>query len=408
MGTYISAEIRRRPGRSLGTLLGVALGVALFVALIAAGTGFQEAARLPLSGIGADILLSRPVIETQVATPQTTRGVRQPFGLAPLNLDELDSVGAIPGVSAVSGGLLLWDFGANSYQTLLGVDASTSGVGPAQAGDWIVAGRFFEPDERGVIVVDRHYAAFFGLQPGGSVEIGERVFNVVGVIEVPGGNQAASANFYIPLADAQSLANVPADQINQLYMRVDEATDVEAVVAESERRLGIISAMTAQSIIQVMGGVARISERFAGVTAAAALVGGLILTGLSLGAGVNLRVREIGVMKAIGWQAREVGRMFVLEGILFSFLAALVGIFLGWLAVLALSQIPVDMSQLTASTMPDFGNGPEVNVYTLPARITLSAVWVALLSSSIGGGLASLLTSHRAAQIKPADALRKG
>ncbi len=407
MLTYITAEIRHRPGRSLGTLLGAALGVALFIALTAAGNGFREAARQPLAGIEADILLSRPVGKAQAA-PQTMRGVRQPFGLAPLNLAELDSVGAIPGVSAVSGGLLLWDFGSNSYQTLLGVDTSASGVGPAKAYEWIVAGRFFEPDERGVIVVDRHYAAFFGLQPGGSVEIGDSVFSVVGIIEVPGGNQAAAANFYIPLADAQTLAKVPADQINQLYLRVDEATDVEAVVAESERRLGAISAMTAQSIVQVMGGVARVSERFAGVAAAAALAGGLILTGLALGAGVNLRGREIGVMKAIGWRAREVGRVFVVEGMIFSFMAALVGVLLGWLVVLALSQIPVDLSHLTASTMPDFGSGPEADVYTLPARLSLNAVWVALTVSVSGGGLVSLLASRRVARIKPADALRTG
>ncbi|MBW1804501.1 MAG: FtsX-like permease family protein, partial [Deltaproteobacteria bacterium] len=116
----------------------------------------------------------------------------------------------------------------------------------------------------------------------------------------------------------------------------------------------------------------------------------------------------IGVMKAIGWRAQEVGRMFVVEGMLFSFMAALIGILLGWLVVLMLSQIPVDISYLTENTMPDFGSGPDTVVYTLPARLSLNAVWVALLSSSVGGGLASFLTSRRAAQIKPADALRKG
>jgi ABC-type antimicrobial peptide transport system permease subunit len=250
---YLLAELRYRTGRAFGTLTGVALGVALFIALLAAGEGFREAARQPLAGVGADVLISRPAGQTG-ATAQTTRGVRQPFGLASLTLAEADALRTVPGVGAVSGGLLLWDFGPNSYQTLLGVDVSEESVGPAQAGEWVVAGRFFKPDERGVAVVDRHYAAFFNLQPGAPIDLGGLAFTVIGIVEVPGGNQAASANFYLPLADAQTLADLSAEQINQIYLRVEEASDVDAVVAASESRLGSISALTEQSIVQVMGG----------------------------------------------------------------------------------------------------------------------------------------------------------
>jgi ABC-type antimicrobial peptide transport system permease subunit len=81
MLTYLTAELRHRPGRTMGALIGVALGVALFIALTAAGSGFREAARQPLADIGADILISRSDNGGGVAA-QTTRGVRQPFGLS--------------------------------------------------------------------------------------------------------------------------------------------------------------------------------------------------------------------------------------------------------------------------------------------------------------------------------------
>ncbi|HID50508.1 MAG TPA: FtsX-like permease family protein [Anaerolineae bacterium] len=404
MLTYLGAELQHRPGRTIGALIGVALGVALFIALIAAGNGFREAARQPLADIGADILISRPD-NAGAAAAQTTRGIRQPFGLAPLTMAEVDGLSDLPGISSVSGGLLLWDFGANSYQTVLGVDASQAGTGPAQASDWIVNGRFFQPDETEVIVVDRHYAAFFGLQPGGTVEIGERPFTVVGVIEAPGGNQAAAANFYLPLADAQSLAGLANDQINQIYVRVEEASDVEAVVAGSETRLGDISAMTEQSIVQVMGGVALVSDRFAGVAASAALLGGLILTGITLSAGINLRAGEIGVMKATGWQTQDVVRLFTVEGVLLSLLGAALGILLGWLAILILGQIPVDLTVL-AGTTPTLGADVAGTSYTLPAHLSWNAVALAVGTAVIGGGLTSLLAARRAARLKPADALR--
>jgi putative ABC transport system permease protein len=405
MLTYLGSELRYRPGRTMGALIGVALGVALFVALIAAGNGFREAARQPLAGIGADILISR-ANNAGGAALQTTRGIRQPFGFSPLTIDDADGLRDLPGISGVSGSLLLWDFAANSYQTLLGVDVAQTGVGPAQASDWIVNGRFFQPDETDVIVVDRHYAAFFSLEPGESVEIGERPFTVTGVIEVTGGNQAAAANFYLPLADAQSLAGLADDQINQIYVRVEEAGDVETIVAESETRLGEISAMTEQSIVQVMGGVAQVSDRFAGVAALTALLGGLVLTGITLSAGINLRTGEIGVMKATGWQARDVVRLFTAEGVLLSLLGAALGIVLGWLAVLILGQIPVDLTVL-ASTMPDLGTGAAAVSYTLPAHLSWSAALLAVGTAVAGGGLASLFSARRAARLKPADALRQ-
>jgi len=404
MITYLLSEIKNRFARALGSLIGVALGVALFIALIAAGNGFREAARQPLADIGADILISRPDNGGSAAA-QTTRGVRQPFGLSLLTVNNADELRDVEGIGGVSGGLLLWDFGANSYQTVLGVDVAQTAVGPTQAADWIVNGRFFQQNESDVIVVDRHYAAFFGLQPGETVEVGERPFTVVGVIEVPGGNQAAAANFYLPLSDAQSLAGLSDDEINQIYVRVEEAGDVEAVVAASESRLGDISAMTEQSIVQVMGGVAQVSDRFAGVAALAALLGGLLLTAITLSAGINLRSNEIGVMKAIGWQARDVIRLFTAEGILLSLLGAALGILLGWLAILILGQIAVDLTTLTGTT-PDFGTEAATAVYTLPAQLSWGAVLVGVGTAVIGGGLASLLSARRAAQLKPADALR--
>lgn len=412
MLTYLVAEIQHRFGRALGSLLGVALGVALFIALIAAGNGFREAARQPLAGIGADILISRPD-DAGVAAGQTTRGVRQPFGLATLTLADAAALRDVTGVTAVGGGLLLWDFGANRYQTLLGVDAAAdfveAAVGPARAAEWLVNGRFFQPGETGVIVVDRHYAAFFGLESGEMVEIGGRPFTVIGVIEVPGGNQAA-ANFYLPLADAQALAGLGGDQINQIYVRAAQAGDVERVVSESEARLGDISAMTAQSIVQVMGGVAQVSDRFAGIAALAALLGGLILTGITLSAGINLRAGEIGVMKATGWQARDVLRLFTVEGILVSLLGAALGIALGWLAVLILGRIPVDLTAVVpaAGAIPDFGSGPETAVTTLPARLSWQMVVLAVVTAMSGGGLAAYISARRAARLKPADALRSG
>jgi putative ABC transport system permease protein len=410
MRTYLFAEILHRAGRSVSTALGVAVGVALFIALIAVGAGFREAARRPLAGVRADILLSRPAAGSELsAAAQTTRGVRLPFGTSTMTLDDVSKEARIAGVSAAAGGLLLWDFGPTSYQTVLGVDTGQAAVGPTQARQWVVAGRFLQPGEHGVAVVDKHYAAFFRLKPGNQVSIGGRPFQVVGIVEVQDGSQAAAANFYVPLADAQALAGVNTGAINQIYVQVAQASSVDQVVQQSRASLGDVSATTEQSIVQVMGGISRVSDRFAGVAALTALLGGLLLTGLALSSSVSERRTEIGVMKAVGWTARDVSGYFVTEGLTLATAGALAGILLGWLVTLGLGLIPIDMGPLSASTPAGIAIAPATSSQmTLPAQVSLPVALLALGLTAVGGTLVSWLVARRAATMKPAEAFRSG
>jgi putative ABC transport system permease protein len=409
MRHYLIAELLHRSGRVSGTILGIALGVALYLALTAAAVGFRSAARQPLASVGADVLLTRPAMgmETQ-ASAQTTHGARLPFGYSPMAISDLDKVQQIPGIAAASGALLLWDFGPTNYQTVLGVDPGPSLVGPARAREWIVAGRFLEPGESGAAVVDKHYSAFFKIKPGDTVSIGGRLFQVVGIVEAREGSQAAAANFYIPLKDAQDLADLGPDSMDQLYIRVAHASEADAVVGQIRNVLGDVSAITEQSIVQIMGGIAQISDRFAGVASIAALLGGLVMTGLSLSGSVNERTREIGLMKAVGWQSAQVERYFLMEGITLSLIGGMIGLGLGALATLGLRMIQIRLPGLTATTPASLAFQPTIyNTAPFLAQLTLTAILLSLGAAIVGGALASWWVAHKAASTKPAVALRQ-
>jgi putative ABC transport system permease protein len=240
------------------------------------------------------------------------------------------------------------------------------------------------------------------------VTIGGKPFHVVGIVEAREGSQAAAANYYIPLADAQALARVGPRAINQIYVRIAQASAVDDVVQRSRAALGEVSAMTEQSIVQVMGGIARVSDRFTGVASLAALLGGLALTGLALSASVAERTREIGVMKAVGWTAGQVARYFVTEGLAVSVMGALAGLGLGWLTTLGLRLIPIDLGPLNANAPSDLAvSSVTATVLSLPARLTPGPVVFALSVAVVVGALASWLVARRAAALKPADALRQ-
>jgi len=408
MMTYIRSQFWYRTGRALMVMAGVALGAALFVALTALGNGFREAARAPLAGVSADLLITRPVNGNDVMAPaQTARGPRLPFGSAPLTADEVKRMAATNGVAQATSALEVWDFGATQYQTVLGLNPAQDQVGPVRAlREGLIAGRLFQANEQGVVVVDRHYAAFYSLKPGDRVTIGDRSFQVVGVAEQRGSSQAGVANLYLPLADAQALVGLSAGQVNQVYVRVADASRVDAVIEALTAQMGSLSVMSQESILQVMGGVARVSARFAEVAGLVGLLGGWVLAWLALSGLVAERQREIGVMKAVGWRAQDVTRVFLAESLLLSLAGGLVGIALGLAAAIGIGYLPAPSTSLSA-TLPGLTSVPaQVADAHLLAQVAPGTLVLALVVAMSGGVLAGWLSARRAAALKPSQALR--
>jgi len=406
---YLSSQFRYRTGRALMAMAGVAVGAALFVALTALGDGFRQAASAPLAGVAADLLITRPAAgQATMAPAQVTRGPRLPFGSTAMTPAEVAQIAATPDVTQIAQALEIWDFGAAQYQTVLGIDLTQDQVGPTRLlREGLLAGRLFQADEHDVVVADRHYAAFYSLKPGDHVTIGGRSFQVVGVAEQRGSSQAGVANFYIPLADAQALVGLPAGQVNQVYARVANASHVEAVVAALTARLGTLSVISQESILQVMGGVALVSARFAAAAGLVGLLGGWVLTWVALSGLVAERQREIGIMKAVGWRARDVTRVFLLEALGLSLVGGLTGVLVGLGVALGLGYLPAPAARVT-ETLPGLAVAATQAVDArLPVQVTWSTLALAMLVAVSGGVLAGWLSARRAAGLKPSEALRQ-
>ena len=409
MTAYIISQLRQRPRRAAAVVAGVALGTMLFVALSALATGFQRAARTPLTGVAADIVLTRPS-GPEVASPteQRGRGVRMPFGLATITTKEAEGLAGIEGVADAAHTLQLWDFGSKETTTVMGVDARAVGVGPGRAlAGKLSAGRSFEPADRDVAVLDLHYARFYDLALGAEVRLGDQPFRVIGIVELTETSQAAAANLYVPLADAQALAGLAEDQVNQVYLEVANASEVDAVVNTATARIGRVSAITEDSLVQVMGGIGRISSRFARVASAVALAGGLLLGWFALRGLVSERRREIGLMKAVGWRRRDVTGVFLREALLLSVAGAMVGLILGFGAAALLTRLPVPTPNLAGDTqeMPGQQLGDRGGDQKLPASVGLQMAAAAVVLVAGASTLAGWTAARSAASLKPGPAL---
>jgi putative ABC transport system permease protein len=405
MAAYIVSQFLYRPARALGVMGGIALGTALFVALTALGVGFRQASQAPLAGVAADLLITRPADDGSAAA-QRTRGPRLPFGSTPFQPDEVNQIKTVAGITKIATALEVWDFGASQYQIVLGVDPGQNQVGPGRVlQEGLVSGRVFKPDEPDVAVADRHYAAIFSLKPGDTVTIGDRNFRVVGIVDQQGSSQAGAANLYIPLVEAQQLVNMAAGQVNQVYARIDNAGQTDAIVADLTTQLGPISAMSQESILQVMGGVARISTKFSTVAGLVGMAGGVALAWVALAGLVAERRREIGVMKAIGWHSRDVTRVFIGEIFLLGLFGGLLGIALG-------SGLAAGMGYLPAPVVPVNETLPGLAAVDLPAEasrlsatVSFNTLALALFIAIGSALLAGWRSVWRVVRLKPVQTL---
>ena len=405
---YVLSQFRYRSGRSLGVIAGIALGAVLFVVLTALGGAFYRAAALPLTGVAADLLLTRPATGAATsAGAQRTRGPRLPFGNGIFQESDLELVGATQGVTASSGTLEVWDFGENTYRVVLGIDPTKDRVGPMvglKAG--LMSGRLLQAGEENVAVADRHFAAFFGLKAGDAVRLGDRDFRVVGIAEQKQSSQAGVANLYIPLAAAEQLAGVPQGVVNQVYARLSDASRTDQVVKDLTARLGSLSAVSQESILQVMGGVARVTARFSAAAGLLGALGGIALAWAALSGLMAERGREIGVMKAVGWRNRDIERTFLTESALLGASGGILGTAVGTVLALVLAGLPAPVPSLQQS-LPGLSAAPiQAATMTLPIELSPTMVLGGLLIAAAGGTITGWLGARRAARLRTAQVLR--
>jgi putative ABC transport system permease protein len=405
---YILSQFRYRGGRTFGVITGIALGAALFVVLTALGGAFLRAASLPLKGVAADLVITRPASGAATsADTQRTRGPRLPFGDSDFLPSELKVIAATQGVSAWSGSLEVWDFGDNNYKVILGIDPSQNQVGPMVGlKDGLISGRLLQAGDGDVAVADRHFAALFSIKPGDAVRVGDKEYRVVGIAEQKQSSQAGVANLYVSLPNAEALAGVPEGEVNQVYARLSDASRTEEVVTSLSAKLGKISAMSQQSILQVMGGVSRVTARFSAAAGLLGAIGGVALAWAALSGLMAERRREIGVMKAVGWRRRDIVRTFLSESAILSICGGVVGTAIGLLLALLLAGLPTPVP-LLQQPLPGLAAAPiQAGSMTLPIQVSPALLGLALAISVAGGTLTGWLGTRRAAGVRTAQVLR--
>jgi ABC-type lipoprotein release transport system permease subunit len=112
------------------------------------------------------------------------------------------------------------------------------------------------------------------------------------------------------------------------------------------------------------------------------------------------RIRELGILAALGMKGRQIMLMFFLEAALLGLAGVAVGILLGSAGVAYLSQVGIPIGDMGAVTA-EIAMGSTMNASFNPGGMLSLSVWTLIITL-----LASLYPAWFAARLEPVEALR--
>jgi len=282
----------------------------------------------------------------------------------------------------------------------------------------IVKGRNLQPSETGVVLLSQNNSAFFGIGVGGIVNILDVDFTVVGIYEST--TVADELVLYMSLSDAQSITGnegyitslkvytTSSDVVNSVVEDI-RTLHPEVTVTTGQERLNQLEAM--QSRYNEVLESTQASMAATQATAIQEIIVVVVATSLIvlfvMLYTVRERTKEIGTLKAIGFSNKTVMSQFILEGLLLSGIAGIVGVVIAIFAAPTLSSLLLpSVSNFGLNTVGMSGSAITSASVANPVSLNVELILVTLGGAMLLGVLGTLYPAWRAAKIRPAEAMK--
>lgn len=219
---------------------------------------------------------------------------------------------------------------------LFGIDPQASANQPYWEG--IISGQFFSPDDREGLLIGQPLAQKLGLQAGDRVslsvntangDVSDQVFIVRGIFST-GTNAFDNATILLPLAKAQAITQAE-NHASMIFILLKDRRYTDQVANSlSNLPYKVLTWRTMNDIIIQTENMANaymvIFYLIVLAITASVIVNTLIMA-------VFERMREIGILAALGWQAKEILLLFLTETALLTIGGIFLGLIIGLLVV---------------------------------------------------------------------------
>lgn len=417
--------------RTALTILGLVIGPATIVALVGATAGFSNSVTAQFAKTGTTSIFISPAergvsltsadIPTLTAMPDVQAVV--PFYLLQGTVTQGSQ--STP-VQIMAGDFTQLQLVFPGLTLAEGADPTTNDLGGAAIGNTLafpnVAG---VPDLGLNQIVSVTLSSFGGF--GGTGSTGTKSFIIRGIYNAFGQGFLVNpdSGIFIPLAAGQSILH--ANKYSGIVVVATSASTVNQVITEITNQYGQqlrVIAVTSilSTITSITGGIETILGAIAGISVLVAFIG--IMT--TMFTTVIERTKEIGILKAVGYNSRNVLSIFLVEALITGFTGGVIGAAAG----AGLSYIVVSFFSgfslgggSSSGTRAGGGGGffvaggaaasrsaaastSPVSTLSITPAISPELILLAVGLATVVGMLAGFLPAWRASRLPPVEALR--
>ncbi|HHE76831.1 MAG TPA: ABC transporter permease [Candidatus Parcubacteria bacterium] len=400
IGEYIKIAVKNlktRRTRSWLTVLGVVIGVFLVISLMSLSQGIKGAILSQLKAMGNDLIMVYPGDISNIMAMMS--------GDMKLSDDDLKTIEKISGVETVIP--MIWKaetmkyegkkkvvlvYG-NSWKKALNVYKNDMG--------WTLSqGRWPIPGKREIIVGSLVPQEIFpNLRVGTEAVIKGKKFKIVGILNSLGSKEDDSM-IGVDLKIFQSMTG-ERKGAKFAFVKVKKGFSADALAEKikdslnknAKKRKGedstAFTVLTSERVANIVGNImALIQAMIFGFASIAIVVGGIGIMN-TMYTSVRERIREIGIMKAIGAKKGAITTIFLIESGFFGLIGGVGGVFLGVLFA--------KIIELYFQIHP---------LLYLKAAITPQLILFGLAFSFLVGCASGYLPARNAAKLNPVEALR--
>ena len=394
----VSLSFKSNKFKTVMSSLGIIIGVIAIVVMLSVGEGIEEGVGEAFGGADLDVITVFPG-----GSPYSDTGryvYKKPAEFDEKDVHALENTLGVKTVSPRNSGGMLAEF-RNEERSI-----SLTAVTPTKEPDLsrlVEKGRFLTDSDRSAIVIGSEIANKMfkiPLNPGMRMTLTnknndiEKEFTIVGILEEKEEVSAFGSNTNMEIFTThqalKELLDVTEYSYSQILVTVEDQSEIETTaerLEDSLERLHKDEAYTVFMMKSILEGIERvltmIKYGLGGIGAISLLVGGIGIVNVMM-LTVHERIKEIGVMKAVGATRGEIQILFMLESGLLGLVSGLLGITIG--ATIS----------LLISTLGNF-----------PLKVSWTSLAIGLAFGIITTTMAGVYPANKAARLDPVEALRR-
>ena len=334
-------NIKKRRLRSWLTMTGIFISIAAIFVLVSLSLGLQGAVKEQFRQLGTDKIFIQP--KGQLGPPGSSSVAAE---LTTKDVDVIKKVSGVKEASFMVFGNAKIEFNDKTrYYLISGMDTENEKALEVLIESFGLnadEGRLLEKGDTNDVVIGSLYnnKELFGkkINIRDKIIINDKEFRVVGIAKSVG-NPGDDQNIYMPYNTFQELFN-SGDRIDFIYAQVNEGENIKEIAQRIEEKLDNFrdvnektrdySILTPEELLSSFNTILQIITAFlGGIAAISLLVGGIGIMN-TMYTSVLERTKEIGVMKAVGAQNKDILLIFLIESGLLGLIGGIIGVVLGF------------------------------------------------------------------------------